>query len=206
VIAIQEHDAETLRCAGLRHVETVGHPVELVDDPPFDAAVASKKILFVTSGHPFDVAGLNWFAREVLPKTRSWLNPHQVVVAGGIGAVLSKTLPFTFPGRVPDIRPVYRDSRAVIAPLHEGTGLKIKVVEALGYGKALVATPFAVLGVEGGAKTAFLTAEWATQFAQGLQHIMENDDACRRLMVGALAYAHGWNDRQMAALRGVMTR
>jgi hypothetical protein len=92
----------------------------------------------------------------------------------------------------------------VIAPLHEGTGLKIKVVEALGYGKALVTTPFAALGVEDGANSAFATAESSSDFAKTLQRIMQDDAECQRLMTGATVYAREWNQRQVAALKAIL--
>ena len=150
-LAIQKHDAETMRQAGVRDAKVFGHPVETSPDMAFDAGLASKTILFISRGHPFDIAGLEWFAREVFPKMASWLKPEQVVVAGMIKQVMVNRPPFTFLGRVADLAGVYARSRAVIAPLHEGTGLKIKVVEALGFGRALVSTPFAALGVEDGA-------------------------------------------------------
>jgi succinoglycan biosynthesis protein ExoO len=112
--------------------------------------------------------------------------------------------PFTFLGRVADLGALYANSRAVIAPLHEGTGLKIKVVEALGFGRALVATPFAARGVEDGANTAFAVANSAEEFASCLKRIMLDDVECKRLMTGAAEYARRWNREQAAALQAAL--
>lgn len=202
-LAIQGHDAQTMRKAGV-NTRVVGHSVEVVSDTEIKKALASKCILFISRGHPFDIAGLEWFAKEVFPKMSSWLKPEQVVVVGMIKHVMLNRPPFTFLGRVDNLAAVYASVRAVIAPLHEGTGLKIKVVEALGYGRALIATPFAVLGVEDGSHTAFAVAESATEFAAGLQRIMSDDAECKRLMAGAVAYARQWNRDQAAALRAVL--
>ena len=203
-LAIQRHDAETMRKAGVRDAKVFGHPVEIASDMAVEAGLASKTILFISRGHPFDVAGLEWFAREVFPKMASWLKPEQVVVAGMIKDVMVNRPPFTFLGRVADLAPLYAHTRAVIAPLHEGTGLKIKVVEGLGFGRALVATPFAALGVEDGANRAFSVAASADDFAASLKRIMQDDDECKRLMSGAAEYARRWNRDQAAALQAVL--
>jgi len=202
-IAIQHHDAATLRREGIA-AGVLGHPVEVVRDVRAADALGSGTILFVSRGHPFDVAGLEWFAREVYPLLAAWLRPEQVVVAGMIKDVMNPRPPFRFLGRVADLPDLYARNRVVMAPLHEGTGLKIKVVEALGYGKALVATPFAALGVEEGAGAAFVVAPTARDFAAALQRLLKDDRECIRLMEGALAFARHWNKEQALALKSVL--
>jgi succinoglycan biosynthesis protein ExoO len=48
---------------------------------------------------------------------------------------------------VPDLAPHYRDAAVVVSPLLAGSGLKIKLIEALGHGKAVVATGITLQGV-----------------------------------------------------------
>lgn len=204
VLAIQDRDAATLRKAGVRRVETVGHSVAVAANSDPEGGLASGNVLFVSSGHPFDVAGLHWFAREVFPKVASWLKPKQVVVAGGIRDVMTESPPFTFLGRVPDLAPVYRRARLVIAPLHQGTGLKVKAIEALGYCRTLVATSFAARGMEDGIGSAFMVADHPEAFAANLARLMFDDRECRRLMCGARSYAHAWNERQKFGLKSAL--
>jgi hypothetical protein len=116
-LAIQKHDAETMRKAGVRDPKVFGHPVEIPKNFDVKRGLASNKILFVSRGHPFDVAGLRWFEQEVFPKMSSWLKPEQVTVAGMIKDVMHPLPPFNFLGRVADLPALYADSRAVIAPL-----------------------------------------------------------------------------------------
>lgn len=199
-IAIQHHDAATLLREGLSAM-VFGHPVEVAQDLRVSDALKSNTILFVSRGHPFDVAGLEWFAREVFPLMASWLRPEQVVVAGMIKDVMHPRPPFRFLGRVADLPALYAKSRVVMAPLHEGTGLKIKVVEALGYGKAIVATPFAALGLEDGAGKAFAVAPSAGDFAAALRRVLKDDGECAAYMENARAYAERWNAAHAIALQ-----
>jgi len=51
-----------------------------------------------------------------------------------------------FLGRVENLTEYYRDARRVILPVIDGQGIAIKTVEALSYGKVIVATPLAFRG------------------------------------------------------------
>jgi glycosyltransferase involved in cell wall biosynthesis len=201
VLAIQDHDAATIRAAGHANVVTFGHPVVVEADAPAEAALRSRKLLFVAAGHVFDLDGLHWFTTEVYPLLAAWLRPEEVIIAGGIRDALTERPPFTFLGRVPDLAEVYRTARVVMAPLRQGTGLKIKVIEALGRGKALVATSFGARGVEAGTGTALTLADSPREFADAIHRVMHDDAECRRLMTGALAFAQAWNAHQTNALR-----
>ncbi len=51
-------------------------------------------------------------------------------------------------GAVPDVTPHYESAALVVAPIRLGSGTRLKVLEALGHGKALVATSTAVEGLD----------------------------------------------------------
>jgi len=51
-------------------------------------------------------------------------------------------------GAVTDVRPYYEQASVVVAPIRSGAGTKIKVLEALMFGKALVASRLAVEGLD----------------------------------------------------------
>lgn len=206
VLAIQHDDAARLSRAGIRSVVTFGHPVEVCPQTDPESCLASRELLLVASGHEFDVDGLLWFEREVFPLLAECVRPEQVVVVGGIrDSLTGPRPPFRFLGWVPDLAKVYRQARVVIAPIRQGTGLKIKVVEALGQGKALVATPFAAKGVEAAAGRAMLLAGSPTEFAGAIRHLLDDDRECLRLMRGAQEFAAEWNRNQQEALRAALS-
>ena len=55
-------------------------------------------------------------------------------------------LPDVFVGMVTDLTPYYQLARCVVLPVLEGQGIAIKTVEALSYGKHVVAMPLAYRG------------------------------------------------------------
>lgn len=201
VWAIQGRDEEKIKLAAPEvRTMTVGHPVELAA-PDFDSALRSREILLVASKHKWNVQGLRWFAAEVYPLLQERLPQKRVLVAGDIGDVLEGELPFQFLGRAAELLPIYRRARLVISPILGGAGLKIKNIEPMGYGKAVVSTRSAAAGLEAAENRAFLVGESPASFAQAVRRVMEEDDLCRRLMEEAYAFAQEWNQGVEAALR-----
>jgi glycosyltransferase involved in cell wall biosynthesis len=201
VWAIQSRDEEKIRQAAPDvRVTTVGHPVDLVA-PDFKMSLRSREILLVASKHKWNVQGLRWFAAEVYPLLRDFLPARNVVIAGDIANVLEPEMPFKFLGRVADLAAVYKGARVVFSPILGGAGLKIKNVEPMGHGKAVVTTRSAATGLEAAENKAFLVGEDAAGFAEAIRRVMQDDGLCRRLMEGAFSFAQEWNEQVLAALR-----
>jgi glycosyltransferase involved in cell wall biosynthesis len=97
-----------------------------------------------------NVDAVLWFAQEVLPlirrespETRFWVvgkdpHPRLAVLAGDPGIRLT--------GWVDDVRPYIAAAAVYLVPLRIGGGTRLKVLEAMAMGKAIVST---TLGCEG---------------------------------------------------------
>jgi glycosyltransferase involved in cell wall biosynthesis len=81
----------------------------------------------------------------------------------------------------PDLNPFYREATLVVAPVRHGSGTRIKVLEALAYQKALVATSFAPegLGLEPGKH--FVSADSASEFAHACAELLVDESRRRAL-------------------------
>lgn len=110
-------------------------------------------LLFVGSENHFNVEGITAF----LERNASWLSAYRIAIAGrvcGVEKVAGIAARFgniTLAGYVSDLRPLYAKSKAVLSPV-EGTGLKIKVVEALREGKPVFASEHSANGLPPGAE------------------------------------------------------
>jgi glycosyltransferase involved in cell wall biosynthesis len=121
-------------------------------------------------------------------------------------------------GWVPNVTPFLDAAAVVVAPARLGAGMRVKVIEALVAGKAVVATPLAVagLGLEPGRHA--LVAEPTTAFADAVASLLSDRE--RRVAVGRAAreWARenlGWNRplgeydvlyERLTALRGGRAR
>ena len=96
----------------------------------------------------------------------------------------------------------------VVAPLATGGGMRVKVLEALAAGVALVATPRAIEGIDVTDGLELLVADDDAAFARAVASLL--DDPERRASLGAAArrWAEqhaGWDDA-MAAYDRLYTR
>ncbi|MDE1917061.1 MAG: glycosyltransferase [Sphingomonadales bacterium] len=176
VIAIQPQEADWVR----RHVPSVhvltapmaAHPVALAQ-PGND-----RDVLFVGSIAPPNVMALEWTFAEIWPRVRERRPDARLFIAGSVAdrfagsAMQHRRSGIEFLGVVRDLTPLYREVGVVISPLTAGSGLKIKLIDALAQGKAVVATSVTLQGVEAEAGPAVWQADDAAGFADGIVSLL----------------------------------
>jgi len=146
-------------------------------------------ILFVGNATAPNRAGLRWFLAQVWPAIRSSCPNARFRIVGRVA--LSKEaggeMAVDRIGPVTDLDPEYRRAQVVIAPLLSGTaGVKIKVAEAISYGRPLVATS---IGVDGGdprqLDPAAIVADDPGDFARGIIALLKDPNLRREKSMGA---------------------
>ncbi len=150
VIAIQDLEAEILRRRTNARVRSVGFLSAANYLPPPETGRASRrlKVGYLGSGNPFNVSSVLAFARA-LQKAPDAADLFDVHLAGSVCNAFGGTgHPFITRGIVRSVSEFYRSVDVVINPMVGGTGLKIKSLEALSFGKPLVATVDAMTGIE----------------------------------------------------------
>ncbi len=77
-------------------------------------------------------------------------------------------------GLQPDIRPALAEAAVVIAPLRFGSGVKIKILESMAFGKAVVTTPIGAEGIEAQPGTDLIVAADAQALASETVRLLAN--------------------------------
>lgn len=101
-------------------------------------------ILFCGSYFPPNREAVEWFVREVLDSIS-----FDLLVVGYQMETLQNILSHSklkIIGTVDDLSPYYHYASAVVNPVQRGAGMNTKSVEAINYGKALIATSHALVG------------------------------------------------------------
>lgn len=146
-LACSELDSEELRAGGARAIvcENGADPVEPLP-PPRREPGGPLRVLFVgAADYRPNQLGLEWFVTDVLPRVRD----HGAATVDVVGTPPRR---FTCPegvvlhGRVPSVQPYYERAHAVIVPVLYGSGTRLKVIEAMAYGRPVVST---AAGAEG---------------------------------------------------------
>jgi glycosyltransferase involved in cell wall biosynthesis len=88
-------------------------------------------------------------------------------------------------GKVPDIRPYVRQSAVYIVPIRVGGGTRLKVLDAMASGKAIVSTSVGCEGIEVRPDEHLLIADSPSDFAASTIALLQ--DAARRRVLGMAA-------------------
>lgn len=124
----------------------------LLDEPKLQYDETEKLLLFVgTLTWEANIDGLLWFLESVFPGV---LEAHPDVKFNIVGKKPDKRLleacrkydSITLTGFVEDLKPCYRKSRVFVIPLRFGSGIKVKLLNAMYMGIPTVTTP---IGTEG---------------------------------------------------------
>lgn len=175
IVAIQEREAEAFRSMlPDRRVITVPMPVR-AQPQPVERAVAGRCV-FVGGFSGHNIEALHWLLREIWPQVRAAHPAAELVVAGTVGqAVPVPPVGVRLLGPVTDLETLYAETAVSLVPLPMGTGLKIKLVEAMGRGRPVVTTPAGAEGfteLESGEVA--VVAESAAEFAAAVVKLLDS--------------------------------
>lgn len=191
LIAIQSSEATHFRQLIDRPVAVVGHAVRLQALPA--EAVVPGRILFIASGSTINLAAFDWMKNAILPRIRAACPDAELAVGGTISRQVEPAPGIRILGLVDDLADAYATAEVVVNPVQLGTGLKIKSVESLGFGRPLVTTPCGAEGLEDGAGDAFLMASTAEQLADDVVRLLTDPATAARIAAAGSTYATRFN-------------
>jgi glycosyltransferase involved in cell wall biosynthesis len=166
-LALSEEEADAMRAGGAGRVELCPNGTDEHErlPPPAKSADEPLRLLFVGTGRfQPNERGLAWFVRDVLPRVRR-TTAAQLDVVGEPPERPVEVEGVVYHGRVPEVQSWYTRAHAVIVPLFEGAGTRLKVVEAAALGRPIVATRFGPAGLPLAAGQHFLDADEPDAFA-----------------------------------------
>jgi glycosyltransferase involved in cell wall biosynthesis len=190
VLAIQSEEAAYFELITDRKVIEVGHVIQPAFLPLRNEA--SLRIGYLGSANPFNVASI----QELELALDRVDNPNiSWCLAGSITREIdNQSGHFENWGFVDSLDDFYREMDVIVNPMLGGTGLKIKSVEALSYGKPLLATPDAMVGINTTAQSHLFDSvaslvqfanEYSAQLLVEETHLARSvyEDYCRQQLV-----------------------
>jgi glycosyltransferase involved in cell wall biosynthesis len=126
---------------------------------------------------------------RIWPKIRSKVPLARLIVAGdspqSLRSFASKPIGVEFPGIVPDLEQLYRESRVICCPITRGGGTRLKLVEAAAFGKAMVSSTVGAEGLSFENGTEILIRDEDDAIADACVRLLTDDDLCDQLGNGA---------------------
>lgn len=213
VVVFTARDREALApYTGSVPLVTIPLGMELPARPLDPAGQPPPSVLFTGSyNHPPNVDAALRLARSIFPRVRERrpdavltlvgeAPPEELRAAAGPGVTVT--------GFVPSLLPYLDGAAVVAAPLFQGGGMRVKVLEALAAGKAIVASPLAVEGIGVADGEQVLLAKTDEAFAEAILALLEDRDGRVTLAGRARAWAEenlGW-ERPVAAYEELYDR
>jgi polysaccharide biosynthesis protein PslH len=154
-----------------------GRAADLVLPVVFDSAVDAAKVdflssdlLFVGSDFPPNIEALEFLAKKVMP----FVNRKLIVIGKGLDKYrdVYGSSNVQVIGYVEDVAKYYQMSNVVMTPIFSGAGMKVKVAEALSFGKIVLGTKFSFVGYEKekGVEDFMICAETSEEYIELLSH------------------------------------
>jgi glycosyltransferase involved in cell wall biosynthesis len=197
VVAVSETDARALRALvpGLAPV-VVPNGVDMAlcteEIPPLaEENGPSEGDLVFTAKMDFrpNVDAVQWFAQEILPlilekapQTRFWVvgkDPHPRL------APLAENPAIVMTGWVDDVRPYIAGAGVYVVPLRMGGGTRLKVLEAMAMGKAIVSTTVGSEGFEVVSGQQLVLGDTPRDFAAAVLNLLGDPE--NRVRLGSVA-------------------
>ena len=187
IVAIQSRELEHFR--SLVPTRTVVCVPHFVSEERAFGASHGRIVGIVGSDNPGNIDGLNAFLEGAWPVILNRCPDAKLKIYGLLAHQVGPANATIRVGYTSDLRRAYRESALVINPLRFGTGLKIKTVEALAHGKAVVTTACGAEGLEHGAGRAFLMEDDMQAFAHGVSRLLNDSQSRHQLEHAAYEFA-----------------
>ncbi len=200
IVAFAERDLSDVKpSAGQASLLTIPLAVDVPARPLDPEGTGPPTILFVGAfAHHPNVDSALWLGRRILPRVLERVPNARLDLVGhepgeNVRALAGAAV--AVHGSVPDVTPYLDQAAVVVAPIRVGGSMRMKVLEALAAGKALVATPRAAEGVEATPGEQYLLADGEDELVEALVGLLLDRDRRRALGTSARRWAEqhlGW--------------
>jgi sugar transferase (PEP-CTERM/EpsH1 system associated) len=150
-----------------------------------NAAVEARTVVFNgTLGYRPNVDAAHYLVDEIWPLVRAQHPDARLMIVGSVPAAERRSLSrpsVILTGEVPDIRSYLRRAAVVVVPVRMGGGTRLKVLEGLAMGKAMVSTSVGCEGIATRDGVHLLIADDAAGFASRMSQLFADSALRERL-------------------------
>ncbi len=167
-------------------IEIIPNGVDVTHYQPDFTSEAPAHLIYIGSmdWYPNEDA-VAFFADEVLPGIQDKVPDVQFSIVGGNPSArvqrLTEREGVVVTGRVPEIKPYFAEATVFVVPLRIGSGTRLKILEALAMGKAIVSTTVGAEGLDLKDGEEIFIADEPTVFADAVTRLLTDASLRRRI-------------------------
>jgi glycosyltransferase involved in cell wall biosynthesis len=187
-LAVSELDAERLRLQSPgAHFHVVENGTDTDFFVPSTQTPESNSLVFAggLSWYP-NVSGISFFIKEIWPLLKSRCQSIRLCLAGRspvaeLTQLAERDPAITVVADPADIRPFVRRASVFVCPIIDGGGTRLKILDALAMGKAVVSTTIGCEGLAVEHGKHLLVADSPQEFANAVLSLLGDESLRRRL-------------------------
>jgi len=147
-----------------------------------------------------NIEGIEWLIKKVLPILQKSENSIKLFLAGRnmpewLSSFQNEMLEVV--GKVDDINTFLHDKAVLVVPLFSGSGIRIKIIEAMSLGKIIISTSLGAEGIAYQNEKNILIADTADTFAKTMIEVSQNIDNYKQIGIEAkklIEQKHSYNN------------
>ncbi len=129
---------------------------------------------------------LSWFVRSILPAIHERRPETGVAIVGAgtpawVDGLGERDARIRVYGRVEDAAPYFKRARVIVVPLRIGSGVRVKIVQAMAMGRAVVTTSKGCEGLEVVSGEHLVVADEPSGFADAVARLLDSPEERRAL-------------------------
>lgn len=169
--------------------------------------LAETSIAFIANfGYRPNVDAAFYLCQQIFPKIRAAAPSIRLLLVGNappaqLVTLARRTEGVTLVGRVPSVAPYLDTADVIVVPLRIGGGIKVKVLEALRWGKAVVTTSIGVQGISEQGRGCVVIRDRPDDFAQAVVSLSGSPPQRQGLEQAATGFARNLPTWDQAAAR-----
>ncbi len=167
-------------------IEIIPNGVDVTHYQPNFSAEVSAHLIYIGSmdWYPNEDA-VSFFADEVLPRIQERVTDVRFSIVGGNPSArvqkLAEREGVVVTGRVREIKPYFAEATVFVVPLRIGSGTRLKILEALAMGKAIVSTSVGAEGLDLKNGEEIFIADEPEAFADAVTRLLTDTSLRRRI-------------------------
>lgn len=189
ILAVTDRDARRLSemVAGQRPVTALPICVDPRETPVLVPNADSRVMLCIGAMfYPPNVDGVLWFLREILPRIAREVPEARLRIVGprfdrAIARLAAGNKRVEICGYVQDLSVQFAASALVVVPLRAGSGMRVKILDAMARGIPVISTRLGAEGIEATDGDNILLADTSDAFARAVGHLFSTPETRRRI-------------------------
>ena len=144
-----------------------------------------------------NIDGVIWFCRTIWPRIRA-IKPNAIIKLVGREPTadvraLGEIDGVEVVGTVPDVRPYLSDAAVAVVPLQIARGVQNKVLEAMAMGKAIVASPEPIVGLQAEPGVHLVRAATPDEWVERVTELLDDADLRAEIGTAGMAYVNAYH-------------